>query len=79
MIASINIKDTMFQMDDGCQGQCDMDTHADTCVEGGIFLACEFDGITCEVMPFTDEYELMKDVPIVTAATHGRIKKRLKQ
>jgi hypothetical protein len=32
-------------------------------------MACEFDGVTCEVTPFTDEYESMKDIPIVTAAT----------
>jgi hypothetical protein len=68
-IASINIKDSMFKTDEGCRGQCEMDTHADTCVAGGNFMACGFDGTTCEVTPFTDAYESMKDIPIVTAAT----------
>jgi hypothetical protein len=46
-----------------------MDTHADTCVAGRNFLMCEFDGTTCEVSPFTDEYQAMKDIPVVSAAT----------
>jgi hypothetical protein len=46
-----------------------VDTHADTCIAGSNFLMCEFDGTTCEVSPFTDEYQLMTDVPIVSAAT----------
>ena len=33
------------------------------------FAICEFDGMTCEVSPYTDSYESMKDVPIVGAAT----------
>jgi hypothetical protein len=59
----------MFKMDEGCLGQCEMDTHADTYVAGGNLMACEFDGTTCEVTLFTDAYESMKDMPIVTAAT----------
>jgi hypothetical protein len=46
-----------------------MDTHADTCVAGANFLACEFDGTTCEVIPFLSEYQLTKGIPIVSAAT----------
>jgi hypothetical protein len=38
-------------------------------VVGSNFRAWEFTGITCDVSPFTEEYEAMKDVPIVTAAT----------
>jgi hypothetical protein len=38
-------------------------------VAGGNFMAYGFDGTTCEVTPFTDAYESMKDIPIVTAAT----------
>ena len=29
----------------------------------------EFDGMTCEVSPYSDSYESIKDVPIVAAAT----------
>jgi hypothetical protein len=47
-----------------------MDTHADTCVAGANFLACEFNGITCEVIPFLkNDYESTENVPIVSAAT----------
>jgi hypothetical protein len=38
-------------------------------VAGANFLAWEFTGTTCEVSPFTNEYESMKDVPVVSAAT----------
>jgi hypothetical protein len=38
-------------------------------VAGANFLAWYFTGMTCEVSPFTDEYEIMKDVPVVLAAT----------
>jgi hypothetical protein len=50
-------------------GKCELDTHAENCVAGSNFLVCEFDGITCEVTPFTNQYQLMKDSPIVSAAT----------
>jgi hypothetical protein len=46
-----------------------MDTHADTCVAGANFLAREFNGFTCKVLPFSNDYESTKDVPIVSAAT----------
>jgi hypothetical protein len=29
---------------------------------------CEFDGMTCEVLQYTDSYEAMKNVPIVGEA-----------
>jgi hypothetical protein len=38
-------------------------------VAGANFLAWDFTGTTCEVSPFTDEYESMKDAPVITAAT----------
>jgi hypothetical protein len=56
-------------MDAGTISNCELDSHADTCVAGANFLACEFNGITCEVVPFTNNYEPMKDIPIVLAAT----------
>jgi hypothetical protein len=30
---------------------------------------CEFDGTTCKVSPFTEEYQAMKDVPVVSGTT----------
>jgi hypothetical protein len=56
-------------MTEGTVGRCEMDTHADTCVAGANFLVCEFDGTTCEVTPFTDQYQAMKGIPIVSAET----------
>ena len=54
---------------EGCSRRSESDSHADTCVSGANFAICEFDGMTCEVSPYTDSYESMKDVPIVGAAT----------
>jgi hypothetical protein len=52
IIGSIQITDQLFHTDEGNVGKCEMDTHADTCVVGANFLACKFDGTTCEVIPF---------------------------
>jgi hypothetical protein len=50
MIGAIQMTDQVFQTEEGNVGNCEMDTHADTCVAGANFLACEFNGITCEVI-----------------------------
>jgi hypothetical protein len=68
-VSKVQLGDKIFNTTEGKIGQCKMDTHADTCVAGSNFLMCEFDGTMCEVSPFTDEYQLMTDVPIVLAAT----------
>jgi hypothetical protein len=68
-ISSVQINDKLFQTLEGSVGKCELDTHAENCVTGSNFLICEFDGITCEVTPFTDQYQSMKDIPIVSAAT----------
>jgi hypothetical protein len=52
-VASISITDPTFKMVEGQSGMCELDTHADTCVAGANFLACEFTGNTCDVSPFT--------------------------
>ena len=46
-----------------------MDSHADTIVFGRNFLLLHSSGKECSVAPFTDAYESIKNVPIVTAAT----------
>ena len=57
-----------FHTVEGHSRRCELDLHADTYVAGANFAICEFDGMTCEVSPYTDSYESMKDVPIVGAA-----------
>ena len=47
----------------------EMDSHADTCVAGKNWSVLSYTDIVCEVTPFTDEYESIKEVPIVTACT----------
>jgi hypothetical protein len=59
----------MFNTEEGNVGKCEMDTHADTCVAGANFLACEFNGTTCEVILFSSKYESTKGIPIVSATT----------
>jgi hypothetical protein len=54
-------------MVEGTIGRCEMDTHADNSVAGANFLIYEFDGTTCEVTPFTNQYQSMKNIPIVSA------------
>jgi hypothetical protein len=68
-ISSVRINDKLFQTTERTVEKCEMDTHAENCVAGSNFLVCEFDGTTCEVTPFTDQYQSMKGVPIVSAAT----------
>jgi hypothetical protein len=51
------------------QGRSDLDSHADTCVVGSHYKVIEYTGETCNVHPFSDEYEPVKDVPIVHAGT----------
>jgi len=68
-VNSIQITDERFKTEDGKTAKCELDTHADTSVAGCNFRMCEFDGVTCEVVPFSEDYESTKDVPIVSAAT----------
>ena len=50
-------------------GSLELDSHADTTVFGKNFLVIGYTGRECDVMPYTDTYESVKGVPIVTAAT----------
>lgn len=68
-IGSITIQDPMFITEEGHSARCELDTHADTCVAGANFLIHSFDGQTCDVMPYTDTYDAVRDVPVVTAST----------
>ena len=68
-IGALAITDRTFITNEGYKGRCELDLHADTCVAGANFCICEFDGMTCEVSPYSDSYASIKDVPIVAAAT----------
>jgi hypothetical protein len=46
-----------------------MDTHADTCVLGINFIVLGYSGRVCDVYPYSQEYDAVKDVPIVRGAT----------
>jgi hypothetical protein len=61
-ISSFRINDKLFQTTEGTVRKCEMDTHAENCVAGSNFFVSEFDGTTCEVTPFMDQYQLMKGV-----------------
>ena len=47
----------------------EMDSHADTIVCGANCIIMHYTGKECDVSPYTDAYEAIKSVPIVTAAT----------
>jgi hypothetical protein len=68
-VKALEVTNKIFKTSEGTKGRCELDSHADTCVVGSNFRAWEFTGNTCDVSPFTEEYEAMKDVPIVTATT----------
>jgi hypothetical protein len=50
-------------------GQVEMDSHADTCVLGKNFIIYSSTGRECDVYPYTDSYDGIKGVQIVTGAT----------
>ena len=56
----------------GTIGSCEIDNHADTCCLGSNFIPLYFTGETCDVTPYSDEYEPAKDIPICTGATAYR-------
>ena len=50
-------------------GRIELDSHADTIVCGRNCLVLEYTGRECDVSPYTDAYESIKNIPIVQAAT----------
>ena len=50
-------------------GKCELDSHADTTVAGSNCTVLHYTGKECDVSPFRDDFEPIKNVPIVTAAT----------
>jgi len=50
-------------------GQIELDSHADTVVLGRNCIIMNYTNRACNVMPYTDSYEPIKDVPVVQGAT----------
>ena len=50
-------------------GRVELDTHADTFVAGRNCLLMHYTERVCDVMPYSDEYEAKKSVPIAQVAT----------
>ena len=48
-------------------GRIELDTHAGKIVFGQNFILLSETGLECDVSPYTDEYEAIKNVPIVSA------------
>ena len=51
------------------EGHIELDSHADTTVLGANCIILSNTGQSCEVMPYTDTYDAITDVPVVTGAT----------
>ena len=51
------------------EGRIELDSHADTIVLGANCVVLFDMGQTCEVMPYSDTYNAITDVPVVTGAT----------
>ena len=50
-------------------GICELDSHADTTVEGKNCAIIKYTDCSCEVAPFSEKYTPIKDIPIVSVAT----------
>ncbi len=50
-------------------GRSDLDSHSNTCIAGSTYMVLEYTGVECDVFPYSDAYQLMKDIPVVQAAT----------
>ena len=50
-------------------GRIELDSHADTIVLGANCIILSHTGQSCKVMPYSDTYNAITDVPVVTGAT----------
>jgi hypothetical protein len=53
----------------GTIGRNEMDTHADTCCAGANWRLLDFTNEVCEVTPFLDSYEPVKEVMVTRCGT----------
>ena len=51
------------------EGRIELDSHADTIVLCANCVILSHTGQSCEVMPYSDTYDAITDVPVVTGAT----------
>ena len=68
-VAVTGIHDPTHHSDQGHMARCELDSPADTCVLGSNFKLIELTGEVVDVVPYHEEYNMKKDVPIVSAAT----------
>ena len=50
-------------------GHIELDTHADTTVFVSNCVVRSYTGKECEVSPYSSQYEVVRNVPVVTGAT----------
>ena len=62
------IHDPTHHTDQGHMVKCELDSHADTCILGSNIKMIELTGEVVDVVPYHEEYEAKKDVPIISAA-----------
>ena len=55
--------------EDSYSGRTEIDLHADTTMAGRNCTVVNYTERSCDVAPFFDTYEPMKNIPIITAAT----------
>ena len=68
-IGSRNIGQVIISDKDKFYGCSELDSHADTIVAGKNCIVTKYTTKTCEVSPYSDAYESVKNVPVVQAAT----------
>ena len=51
------------------EGRIELDSHADTIILGANCVILSHTGQSCEVMPYSDTYDAITNVPVVTGAT----------
>jgi hypothetical protein len=54
---------------DVVHGRNELDSHADTIVLGRNFVILQYTGRECDVAPYSDSYEPIRNIPIVTGGT----------
>jgi hypothetical protein len=66
---SIKSIETIHPNVPGTVARCELDTHADTCVAGPNFHLDEYTGDSCDVTPYSTDYQPLTNIPIVNAST----------
>ena len=68
-VAVMGIHDPTHHTDQGHMARCELDLNADTCVLRSNFKLIELTGEVVDVVPYHEEYDAKKDVPILSAVT----------